>query len=69
MLPPKLVRQDAVYKKCQTLGESLRYLSLGVKQIILSKDKDLAKIVNIIPLEFGKILVDCDSDAKSRYLA
>ena len=64
MIPPKLVRQDAVYKKCETLGETLRYLSLGTKQMIISKDKELNKIVNLIPIEYGKTLVDHDLDLK-----
>ncbi len=65
VLPPRMVRQDVVYKKCETLGESMRYLSLGIKQIIISRDKELSKIVNLIPLEYGKILVDYDMDVKS----
>ena len=65
VIPPKLVRQDAVYKKCENVGESLRYLSLGIKQMIISRDKEMAKIVNLIPIEYGKILVDCDTDSKS----
>ena len=55
-----------MYKKCETLGEQTRYLSLGVKQIIISKDKDLQKVVNLIPVEYGKILLDADLETKSK---
>lgn len=64
MLPPKLIRQDAVYKKGATMGEQLRFLSLGVKQMIISKDPEVLKIVGLIPLEYGKILVDVDLETK-----
>eukprot|EP00826_Nyctotherus_ovalis_P023388 TRINITY_DN1796_c0_g2_i7.p1 TRINITY_DN1796_c0_g2~~TRINITY_DN1796_c0_g2_i7.p1 ORF type:complete len:215 (+),score=30.18 TRINITY_DN1796_c0_g2_i7:894-1538(+) len=64
LLPPKLVRQDQVYKKCNTIGEQLRYLSLGLKQLVISKDKELLKIVNVIPIEQGAILLDYDLESQ-----
>jgi len=68
LIPPKLIRQDPVYKKSNTLGKELRYVSLGVKQMIISKDKELNKIVNVIPIDNGTILLNYDLENKCKMI-
>ncbi len=65
VLPPKLVRQDEVMKKCARIGTSLRYLSMGTKQLIISKDKEVRQIVNLIPIERGTLLLEPSADMTS----
>ena len=68
LIAPTFIRQDQIYKKCKTLGEELRYISLGLKQLIISKDKELLKIVNIIPIERGMIIMDFNLESKCKFI-
>ena len=65
VLPPALIRQDEVYKKCARFGKSLRYLSMGTKQLIISKDKEVRQIVNLIPIERGTMLLEQSAELSS----
>jgi len=54
LIPEKAIRKTLIHKKCSTPGlESKRWITLGYTQILISRDKLVRKLVNIIPLQGG----------------
>lgn len=57
VLPPKSILIGECMKKKQNFGWTKRYLMLGSSQLLISRDKDFNRLVNVVPLEGGFCMI------------
>jgi hypothetical protein len=49
--------QELVKKKNQGAGFGSRWITLGHTQLLISKDKEVTKLVNFIPLQTANLVI------------
>jgi len=57
VLPMQSIKTGPVKKANRTMGWERRYLLLGATQLIIARDKNFERIVNVIPLEGGFCMI------------
>lgn len=61
-LPPQSLLKAKIKKKNKNLGWETRYLALGLTNLIISRDEEFSKILNIVPLTAGTFSIKRKSD-------
>ena len=61
-LPPQSLLKAKIKKKNKNLGWETRYLALGLTHLIISRDEEFSKILNIVPLTAGTFSIKRKSD-------
>jgi hypothetical protein len=52
-LPPKSLLKAKVKKKNKNLGWEVRYIVLGLTQLLIARDENFHKLLNVVPLSPG----------------
>jgi hypothetical protein len=56
-LAPKCLLKAKIKKKNKKLGWETRYIALGMTQLLISRDEDYTKLLNVIPLAPGTFAI------------
>ncbi len=50
-------KETKIKKKNKKLGWETRYIALGMTQLLISRDEDYTKLLNVIPLAPGTFAI------------